>query len=162
MCFWLSTEVVYLRALTWLVPHESAPVSAHSMVSARPYNHALYHFMQPCTMSLHANRPDITALVDWAWSISLLTYLHFMQSNICKVHACLAVTCHLHFWQNDHDLLRAPAVTLGWNGYQNKSQHRSWPRTRKISRRSCRDSSPRTFDHVSGALTTELSPLLAV
>ena len=32
---------------------------------------------------------------------------HFMQSHIRKVYACLAVTCHLHFWQNDRDLLRA-------------------------------------------------------
>ena len=29
------------------------------------------------------------------------------------VHACLAVTCHPHFWQNDRDLLRATAVTRG-------------------------------------------------
>ena len=36
---------------------------------------------------------------------------HFMQSLIRKVYACLAVTCHLHFWQNDRDLLRATAVT---------------------------------------------------
>ena len=36
---------------------------------------------------------------------------HFMQSQIHKVYACLAVTCHLHFWQNDQDLLRATAVT---------------------------------------------------
>ena len=28
---------------------------------------------------------------------------------------CLAVTCHLYFWQNDQDLLRATAVTWGWN-----------------------------------------------
>ena len=49
---------------------------------------------------------------------------HFTQSHVSKVHACLAVTCHLHFWQNDRDLLRATAVTRGWNGYQNKSQHR--------------------------------------
>ena len=47
---------------------------------------------------------------------------HFIQSHI--VYACLAITCHLHFWQNDRDLLRATAVTLGWNGYRNKSQHR--------------------------------------
>ena len=47
-----------------------------------------------------------------------------MQSHIRKVHACLAVICHPHFWQNDRDLLRATAVTRGWNGYQNKSQHR--------------------------------------
>ena len=31
---------------------------------------------------------------------------------------------HLHFWQNDRDPLRATAVTRGWNGYGNKSQHR--------------------------------------
>ena len=42
-----------------------------------------------------------------------------MQSHIRKVYACLAVTCHLHFWQTDRDLLRATAVTRGWNGYRN-------------------------------------------
>ena len=26
------------------------------------------------------------------------------------MHLCLAVTCHLHFWQNDWDLLHATAV----------------------------------------------------
>ena len=36
-----------------------------------------------------------------------------MQSHIRKVYACLAVTCHLHFRQNDRDLLRATAVTRG-------------------------------------------------
>ena len=35
---------------------------------------------------------------------------HFMQSHIRKVHAYLAVTCHLHFWQNDWGLSRATAV----------------------------------------------------
>ena len=83
---------------------------------------------------------------------------HFMQSHICKVYACLAVTCHLHFWQNDRDLLRATAVTQGWNRYQNKSTE-SWPWRRKFSRRSCRDSNSWPFSHKSGALTTELSPL---
>ena len=39
------------------------------------------------------------------------TPCHFMQSHIRKVHACLAVTCHLRFWQNDRDLLRATVVT---------------------------------------------------
>ena len=50
-----------------------------------------------------------------------------MQSHIRKVHACLAVTCHLHFWQNDWDLLRAAAVTRGWNGYQNESAQKVDP-----------------------------------
>ena len=57
---------------------------------------------------------------------------HFMQSHICKVYACLSVTCHLHFWQNDWDLLRATAVTRGWNGYRNKSQHRKLTLEKKI------------------------------
>ena len=57
---------------------------------------------------------------------------HFMQSHIRKVYACLAVTCHLHFWQDDRDLLRATAVTRGWNGYQNKSQHRKATLEKKI------------------------------
>ena len=34
---------------------------------------------------------------------------HFKQSHIRKVYACLAVTCHLRFWQNDRGLLRATA-----------------------------------------------------
>ena len=37
---------------------------------------------------------------------------HFMQSHIGRVHACLAITCHLHFRQNDRDLVRAAAVTV--------------------------------------------------
>ena len=78
-----------LTELAWLVPHETAAVSAQ--VLCTPYNHA------PC---------------------------HFMQSHIRKVHACLAVTRYLHYWQNDRDLLRGTVVTRGWNGYWNKSQHR--------------------------------------
>ena len=86
-----------LTALAWLVPPETAAVSAQ--VLCTPYNHA------PCD---------------------------FMQSHIRKVYACLAVTCHLHFWQNDRDLLRATAVTRGWNGYRNKSHHRKSTLEKKI------------------------------
>ena len=57
---------------------------------------------------------------------------HFIWSHICWMHVCLAVTCHLHFWQNDWDLLRAAAVTRGWNGYRNKSQHRKLILEKKI------------------------------
>ena len=78
-----------LTALAWLMPHETAAVSAQVMCT--PYNHA------PC---------------------------HFVQSHIHKVYACLAVTRHLQFWQNDRGILRATAVTRRWNGYRNKSQHR--------------------------------------
>ena len=57
---------------------------------------------------------------------------HFMQSHIRKVYACLAVTCHLRFWQNGRGLLRATAVTRGWNGYRNQSQHRKSTLDKKI------------------------------
>ena len=57
---------------------------------------------------------------------------HFKQSHIRKVHVCLAVTCHVHFWQNDRGLLCATAATRGWNGYRNKSQHRKLTREKKI------------------------------
>ena len=49
---------------------------------------------------------------------------HFMQSHVRKVYAYVAVTCHLHFWQNDWGVfLRATTVTLWWNEHQNKSQY---------------------------------------
>ena len=83
---------------------------------------------------------------------------HFMQSHIRKVYACLAVTCHLHFWQNDRDLLRATAVTRWWNGYRNKSQHRKLTLEKKILPPFQQGFEPATFNHESGALTTELSP----
>ena len=57
---------------------------------------------------------------------------HFMQSHIRKVYACLVVTCHLYFWQNDWDLLHATVVTQGWNGYQSKIQHRKLTPEKKI------------------------------
>ena len=37
---------------------------------------------------------------------------------VSRVYACLGVTCHQHFWQNDRGLLRAIAVTRGWNGHR--------------------------------------------
>ena len=96
-CCWNIHRSGVLTALVWLVPHETAAISAQVLYT--PYNHA------PC---------------------------HFMQSHIRKVYVCLAVTCHLHLWQNDLDLLRATAVTRGWNGYRNKSQHRKSTMEKKI------------------------------
>ena len=57
---------------------------------------------------------------------------HFMQSHIRKVYACLAVTCHLHFWQNNRYLLCTTSVTQGWNGYRNKSLHRKLTLEKKL------------------------------
>ena len=44
--------------------------------------------------------------------------LHFIQSHIRKLYACLFVTCQLHFAQKERDLSCATAVTRGWNGYR--------------------------------------------
>ena len=46
-----------------------------------------------------------------------------LQTHI-KVYLYLALIRHLVFWQKDRALLHATAVTRGWNGYRNKSQHR--------------------------------------
>ena len=61
---------------------------------------------------------------DVIWHIRDKLWPMPKHGSIRKVYACLAVTCHLHFWQNDRDFLRATVVTRGWNGYRNKSQHR--------------------------------------
>ena len=55
-----------------------------------------------------------------------------IKSTYVRCMRVLAVTCHLHFWQNDRDFLRATAVTRGWNGYRNKSQHRKSTLEKKI------------------------------
>ena len=71
---------------------------------------------------------------------------HFIQSHIGRVHVCLAVTWHLHFWQNDWDLVHATVVTQwlvswcfehskvtqGWNGYRNRCQCRMLTLEKKI------------------------------
>ena len=85
----------------------------------------------------------------------------FNKIHICKVYACLAVTCHLHFWQNDRDFLRATVVTQGWNGYRNKSQHRKSTLEKKILPPFQQGFERATFQsrvRCSNNLTTELSP----
>ena len=43
---------------------------------------------------------------------------HFIKATqVVRIRVFLAVTCHLHFWQNDRDHLRATAVTRGWNAW---------------------------------------------
>ena len=79
----------------------------------------------------------------------------------------LAVTCHLHFWQNDRDFLRATAVTRGWNGYRNKSQHRKSTLEKKILPPFQQGFEPATFqsrvrcsNHESGAHDHSCSALI--
>ena len=60
------------------------------------------------------------------------TTMHHVTSCKATYVRCLAVTCHLYFWQNDRDLLSATAITHGWNRYRNKSQHRKSTLEKKI------------------------------
>ena len=88
------------------------------------------------------------------------------------VNVCLAVTCHLRFWQNDRDLLCDVTCYCGNMGVERLPKYMGVqrlpkyelaqkvdPGEEKFARRSCRDSNPRSFDHESGALTTERSQL---
>ena len=85
-------------------------------------------------------------------------YCEAMHAECIKV-MCLAVIRHLHFWQNDRNLLHATTVTWGGMITAIWVSTESWLWRWKFSRLSCRDSNPRSFDHESVALTTELSPL---
>ena len=97
-------------------------------VLCTPYNHAACHVTSCKSSHIHRHR--------------------------VPCHACLAVTCHLHFWQNDRDLLRAGRVLR--YGYRNKSQHRK----STLEKKSLPPLLP-GLEPEFGALTTEPSRSLA-
>ena len=92
----------------------------------------------------------------YAWTAAQSAHSDFVGS---KVHACLGVNCHMHFWQNDQGLLRANAVTRERNGHRIRVSTQIWLWRRKFSSRSCRDLNTQSFDYESGALTNKLSRL---
>ena len=100
--------------VAWLVPRETAAISAQILCA--PCNYAPIYSVTSskatCECSESA-REQRTVLYK-------------------SDHQCLAVTCHMHFWQNDRDLLCATAVTRGQNRYPNKSQHRKLTLNKKI------------------------------
>ena len=66
---------------------------------------------------------------------------------------CLDVTCQMLFWQNDWRLLRATAVTRGWNGHQKSMVlYHVLINTRPKSALQVLDYSfvPRIYDHGTG------------
>ena len=99
------------------------------------FNSALFEYPPKwCTYS--------AGMAGATWNCCLLgtfcvhhTTMHHATSCKATYVRCmciLAVTCHLHFWQNDQGLLCAAVVTWGWNGYWNKSQHRKLTLEKKI------------------------------
>ena len=91
-------------------------------------------YLQHCFVVMWLVPHETTAiLVHSVYTIQpCIMSCHSMQSHIRRVHAYLAGTCCLHFWQIDWDLLHATGVTRGWNRYQNKSQHRKLTLEKKI------------------------------
>ena len=79
---------------------------------------------------------------------------------VSRVYACVGVTCHLQFWEIDRGILRATAVTRGWNGHRIKVSTQSWPWWRTLSCHFCPDSNSEPTDHESGAVTNKLSRLI--
>ena len=79
--------------------------------------------------------------------------LLFGTTIVGCVRVCFAVTFHLHFWQNDRGLLRAHAVSSGWKGYRNKSQHRKLTLEEKSLPSLLPGLEPRPFDHESDAVS---------
>ena len=74
----------------------------------------------------------------------------FNKSHIRKVYACLAVTCHLHFWQNDRDFFTCYCGnTGGGTDTEIRVSTESRPWRRKFSRRSSRDSNPRPYIYIA-------------
>ena len=65
---------------------------------------------------------------------------------------CLGLTCHLHFWQNERDLIRATAVTRGWNGQPNESAHKVNSGEENSPAAPAGDSNSQPLDHESGAV----------
>ena len=100
-----------------------------------------------------------------ARSVYTMSTMHqFTVSLHSKLHAygaCeFSLSCPLHFWQKDRDLLRATAgVTRGWNGYRNKSQHRTLTLEKKIRPPLLPGFEPKHLNHKSGTVVLPLSCL---
>ena len=121
---------------------------------------------------VNIHRSDVLTALTWlvphenccrlgAFCVHYTTTHHVTScklSHIRKVHACLAVTYHLHFCQND----RSFTCYCDNTGVERQPKRVNTERSvnrRTFSRRCSTDSNPRPFNHEPGALTTELSAL---
>ena len=94
------------------------------------------------------------------WSVHTIQPCHFIQSHIQRERVCLAITCRLHYWQNNQNLLCATAVTSGWNGHWSiQSQHKKLTLEKKTLPLLLPGLEPATFWSWGWCSTTELSPL---
>ena len=159
--FWRLTILVYAGLFCWSLLYSAILCSQADSLCLHVI---LDEWLAFYNTFLNIHRSGVLTALTWlvpretvaisVCCVSTIQPCYFMQSHIIKCK----VTCHLHFWQNDHDLLCATVVTWGWNGYQNKSQHRKLT-LEKIIFPPNWDSNPWPFNHKPGTLTTELSLL---
>ena len=76
-----------------------------------------------CHVKLLPYRPTF-CVHHTRYNHALVYSVYYIRGEIRRMHVSLAVTGHLHFWLFCPGSSRATAVTRGWNGYRNKSQHR--------------------------------------
>ena len=84
------------------------------------------------------------------WVCLLWSQVSQLVTSLGCASVCLAVTCHLHFWPNDQDLLHVTAVAWGGTDTEIRFNKESWPWRRKVSCSSFRDSNLQPFNHESG------------
>ena len=99
---WLIADCLYST-----VPHSQAgSLRSHLILHGWLAFYSVYlNIHQSGVLTVLARLvPHETAAI-LARSVYTIQPCCFMQSHICKVYACLTVTCHLRFWQNDQDHL---------------------------------------------------------
>ena len=76
-----------------------------------------------------------------------------------RVYTCLGGSCHLHFWQNERGLLRAPAVTWGGTDSEQASSQKvnlggkkSLPAPAEIGTRNLSITSPALYQQANPVL----------
>ena len=101
----------------------SAPKQTHCTQAACVLNERLWPFKEHF-LNIHQSA-TLTALFGCCmagatWNCCCLskfcvhhTTMDQFTVSLYTVRVCLAVTCHLHFWQNDWDLLHATVVRQG-------------------------------------------------
>ena len=93
----------------WMLPSNSGQVltkqTLHIHNSCIPRNKSNNVPQETCHMKLLPSQHKLC--VHHTTMHQFTVSLHV----ICRVHFCLALTCHLHLWQNEWDLLHAAAVT---------------------------------------------------
>ena len=101
--------------LNALLSHVIQPKCVTSIFTASFLTFTEVVYLQRCLVVTWLVPHETVAFSAYSvYTIQLCTMSrHFMQSHIRSVFACLAVTCHVHFWQNDRDHLRVTAVKEG-------------------------------------------------